>query len=272
MATIPKITHQIWMQGWDKLPEKFRENVRLLEEFNPDFEHRRWDEEGLRAECEKLGKPYLDKFNSFEELVMRVDFGRYVVLYQYGGISVDTDMKSLKSLSETPGIETDTFIVSRTSAATVLPISSFNTLYNNAIFMVRPKHPVMKDIIDTCTKSTKTRGDYLVKEFYVDGETGPSFLSNIIEKHKESVKIVDPKYFEPCFSFDPYCKIPESTILDHKHENSWMSPDIRAIIKIIFYAYYNLWAIPVLFILIFFIFTKSGKNLFAKIFPTPSRK
>jgi len=260
------------MQGWDKLPEKFHENVRLLEEHNPDFEHRRWDEEGLRAECEKLGKPYLDKFNSLEEMIMRVDYGRYVVLYQYGGISVDTDMKSLKSLSQTPGIETDTFIVSQTAASLLLPMSAFNSLYNNAIFLVRPKHPIMKEIIDECTKSTKTRKDYPLKELYVDGETGPSFISKALEKHQKNIKVIDAKYFEPCFSMDPYCKIPEPTILDHKHQNSWINPLFRMGITFIFFLYYHRWFIFVGLIILILCFTKFGKGVVTKFFPTPGRK
>ncbi len=260
------------MQGWDNLPEKFHENVRLLEKFNPDFEHRRWDEDRLRLECAKMGKPYLDKFNSFDELIMRVDYGRYIVLYQYGGVSVDTDMKSLKSLSHTPGIETDTFIISPTGASILLPIHSLTSLYNNAIFLVRPRHPIMKEIIDECTNSRKTRKNYPLKELYVDGETGPSFISRVLEKHKKHIKVIDAKYFEPCLSMDPFCKVPESSILDHKHQNSWIDPNLQSFFTFLFFLYHNLWIIGPLIILIVLSFIPFGKPISPIIIRTPGRK
>ena len=152
MATISKITHQIWMQGWDKLPEKFQENVRLLEELNPGFKHKKWDEESLRAECAKVGKEYLDKFNSFEEMITRVDYGRYIVLYQYGGISIDTDMKPLKPLDNIPGIDRDSFIISKNDGTAISNmLAKINiTRLTNATILVSKQNPIMKEIIDTC--------------------------------------------------------------------------------------------------------------------------
>ena len=70
--TIPKITHQIWMQGWKNLPEKFQENVEILHEMNPGYTHMKWDEESLRIECSKFGADCLKKFDSFE-LFINID-------------------------------------------------------------------------------------------------------------------------------------------------------------------------------------------------------
>lgn len=42
--TIPKITHQIWLQGWKSLPPKFKGNVESLRTLNPGYTHMVWDE------------------------------------------------------------------------------------------------------------------------------------------------------------------------------------------------------------------------------------
>ena len=262
MGSIPKITHQIWLQGWDKLPEKYQENVRLLSEMNPDFEHKRWDEESLRAECSKLGKPYVEKFDSFEHFIMKVDFGRYVVLYNYGGISIDTDMKPLKPLQNTPGLDTEEFMVSRLP----FPVNMTGFL-NNAIFVVRPKHPLMKEIVDAIMMSKKRLSDYATQELYIDGETGPSFINGIIKKHEKQVKILDNEYFEPCYSVDPYCEVPEKSILDHQHTMSWINPFYHYLFRFLFFIYHNIIYIILAVALIYWAyFTKSGQRIFRGIF------
>ena len=72
------------MQGWDKLPVKFNDNVSRLHSMNPEYKHMQWDEKSLRSECVKISKECAAKYDSFEHMISRVDFGRYVVLYTYG--------------------------------------------------------------------------------------------------------------------------------------------------------------------------------------------
>lgn len=242
-SAIPKLTHRIWFQGWDKVPVKFHENVRRLEEMNPEFEHKTWDEHALRRECELLGKPYAEKFDSLPQMIMKVDYGRYVVLYRYGGISVDMDMKPLKPLRETPGLDEEEMILS-----TVPKPVGYTGYVNNAMFAVKPKSPIMKELIDTCTVSTKKQEDYICKELYLDNETGPSFVNKVLNPHRKKIKILDSEYFEPCYSTDPLCKATDKTILDHQHTLTWVDIKIQWLgtILILFYR-----SIPILLIIVF---------------------
>ncbi len=231
-TSIPKITHRIWFQGWDKVPSKFHQNIKDLEEQNPDFEHKTWDEDSMRKECEQLGKPYLDKYDSLPLMIMKVDYGRYVVLYRYGGISIDMDMKPMRPLNGTPGLDKEEMIVSK------LPNPVGYTGYlNNAMFAVRPKCPIIKEMIDECTRSTKTQSDYLNKELYLDSETGPSFVNRMLEKHRKRIKVLEPDYFEPCYSVDPVCKPTKKTILEHKHTMSWVDEGYHWVFRILFMVY-----------------------------------
>lgn len=229
---IPLITHQIWLQGWTEIPDIHKQKVDELHALNPEFKHMQWDEESLRVECRRLGKPYEDKFNSFQNFMAKVDFGRYVVLYNHGGFSIDTDMKPLKPLNNTPKLESEEFIVSR------LPFpTGWIGHVNNAIFIVRPHHPIMKEIIDTIVRSSKTEKDYASKELYINYETGPTFITNIIDKHKKNITIIDNEYFEPCYSFDPYCKPTDKSIMDHQHTMSWINPFFKVLFRIIFFIF-----------------------------------
>ena len=47
-----------------------------------------------------------------------------------------------------------------------------------------------------------------------------------------NVAILDNEYFEPCYSLDDSCGVTKKSIINHKHELSWMSGPIVAILKI----------------------------------------
>lgn len=222
----PKVTHQIWMQGWDKLPEKFHENVQRLHELNPEFEHKQWTDATLREECATLGPEYLAKYDSFTILMSRVDFGRYVILYKYGGISVDTDMESLRPLRDTPGLDTYDCMI---SASAVFP--KFCNLVNSALIICTQHHPVMKHIIDTIATDTSVPSNYPLQELYVTSTTGPVFMSSIIYRFPDKIHLLDNKYFEPCFSGDMFCSNMDDSIMNHRHELSWMNPTTKYIVK-----------------------------------------
>jgi mannosyltransferase OCH1-like enzyme len=226
--SIPKITHQIWMQGWDALPEKFKQNVDDLHTMNPEYEHKQWDEKSLREECKKVGNSCVARFDSYEKMISKVDFGRYVLLYRYGGISIDTDMKPLRPIRETPGIDKTDFMISEAT----FPYNLIGGL-NNAVILCRPEHPYMKKILDAGIKDTRKQSDFVLKDMYVHYTTGPLFVMEQLGGHRKELVILPYKYYEPCLSLDKYCKVDSQSIMDHKHELSWMTGFLKYIIHIL---------------------------------------
>jgi len=256
---IPRITHQIWLQGWDSLPPKFADNVNSLRTLNPGYTHMVWDEASLREECRKLFPTVVARFDSFRYLVEKVDFGRLVVLYAYGGVSVDTDMKSLKAIDTTPKIETAELIMSMAAFPSNLLAST-----NNAILLVKPHHPLLLELITQMTNSTAEESDFLTKELYIAETTGPAIQSRFFYAHKAEIVFLDHKFYEPCFSVDPVCAPSEESIMDHKHEMSWISPWAKVLLKILMALFYvALYATPLA--VAYFIYIRfAGKK---QIFP-----
>jgi len=226
----PKITHQIWLQGWDNLPEKYKGNVEGMVEMNPEYQHMKWDEKSLRKECLKISDECLAKFESFELIISKVDFGRYVVLYNYGGISVDTDMVSLQPIRNTPYIGTSDFLISYQA----YPFNLLN-IKNNAVIICTPKNSILKDIIIAIIQNKKVVSDFMSKELYVHFTTSNYVVGEILNAHPNEFKVLDYKYFEPCNSNDPYCTIPSDSIMDHQHEMSWMNPIMRYFFAFMFF-------------------------------------
>jgi mannosyltransferase OCH1-like enzyme len=247
--SIPKITHQIWMQGWDNIPSKFKANVALLEDKNPEFNHRKWDEESLRVECARFSPAARDKFDSFKYLVQKVDFGRYVVLYNYGGVSVDTDMVSLKPINNTPKFSEANFIIS--SAA--FPANIIGWL-NNALIMSKKGHPILLELIQSIIDTKVNERDFTSKELYIDATTSPSKFNSIVYRHINDVVVLNYEYFEPCFSVDPICRPGAKTIMDHQHELSWFHGKAKILAQVLILLVYFLLFICLPLLLIWFIY------------------
>jgi len=210
---IPRITHQIWFQGWDVIPEKFKKNSETLATLNPTYKHMQWDETSLRHECGKLGQEVVAKFDSFSLMIQKIDLGRYVVLYNYGGITVDTDMVSLKPIDETPGIETDALIVSMAGFP-------YNWLgyANNALLIAKAHHFIIQEIIQTIVSNTTSSED-------IYNTTGPLLINNIITKYPDSIIKLHNRYYEPCsLHYSMVCSPSKDTIMDHQHDTFWWNP------------------------------------------------
>lgn len=251
MSAIPPITHQIWFQGQDQLPAKQHENVRLLRELNPTWEHRFWDEKSLRTECASLGPEQVAKFDSFPHLIQKVDFGRQVVLQNQGGVSVDTDMKSLLPIEKTPYYVLADFIVSRTPFP-----ANFVGQVNNAIFLVRPQHEVLREIIDGIIQTPSNENNYATKELFINHTTGPLFIQTILNKHTDKIVVLDHKFQEPCFSQDPQCEPKPELIMEHQHELSWVSRFWKTVLRALFYVLHSAWIFAVLVVLVALAFFK----------------
>ena len=186
-----------------------------------------WDEASLRDECRKLFPAVLAKFDSLPYLVQKVDFGRLVILYAYGGITVDTDMKSLNAIDTTPKINSAELIVSLSA----FPGNMIGQT-NNAIVLAKPHHPLILELITRMTNSTVKEADFLTKELYLNGTTGPSVQNAFFYEHTGEIVFLDNRYYEPCFSVDPVCAPSQQSIMDHKHEMSWISPWAKVFLKI----------------------------------------
>ena len=256
MRSIPYIIHQIWFQGWDELPDKYKENVKLLHEYNPKYKQLQWDEQSLQVECAKISNDVVKKFNSFPYLIQKVDLGRFVVLYNYGGVSIDTDMKSLKPIDTTPNIESADCIVSMGS----FPLNLLGHT-NNAVFLIKPRHPLMEDIIKSIVETNK---ESLSKELFINDTTGPTFIDAIVKRH-DVVKI-DNMYYEPCNQYFP-CRIGGDSIMDHQTGNSWMHSSNIILIKILIFLLMGLFSALVIRTMIYIYYRSIGKPYLYKILP-----
>ena len=222
MSSVPKIIHTIWYQGSDAIPEKYLVNLRKFRMLNPGWEIRVWDNASLRAECSVLGPEYLEAYDSFKIMHQRIDFGRYVVLSRYGGISVDMDVVALRPFDELDFLaDLRVLAVSRS-----VPVGRFSAFkYQNAVLVTPPGDPMTRWIVDQTASTAKTNSSVLGRlpdSAQVMLTTGPWSFSRIIDRGPAGgVLALDHTVFEPCLGYDTKCKAPKSAFLFHQHDGTW---------------------------------------------------
>ena len=215
---IPKITHQIWFQGWDQLPEKYLKDTEHLSILNQNWEHMKWDEESLRSECEKFSPEALTKFDGFAHMIQKIDFSRYIVLHNYGGVSVDCDTECLRPFDKIPGIDRYDLIICKNSLtklenkATTFGLSKDLVIINNATLCCSKEHPIMKRFIEFLIENESWNEDVMLD---TQLKTGPVILSVFFNKYLDEVLVLDSDVFEP------YGNVNKRTVLNHRYEQTW---------------------------------------------------
>lgn len=93
IAKIPKKIHYFWIGG-KSLPEAYKKNIETWKQYNPDFEIIQWDESNYDfTKCAYVKEAYETRSWGFVPNYARLD-----VIYQEGGIYLDTDVEVKRSL------------------------------------------------------------------------------------------------------------------------------------------------------------------------------
>jgi mannosyltransferase OCH1-like enzyme len=247
---IPKIIHQIWLQGYDNIPDKYKLNMKKTKDMNKDWNHVLWDDLKI-INLLRENKEWIDTYYKLEYLHHKVDFSRYVILYKYGGIYIDMDAYTIKSLDGLLNKFRDyDLILSKSKNKTLIEsylICGRDTCLNNGIIISSKGSEKIKILIDSIIKNPKC--DFLsIKQTCINSITGPKKITNVVyDNMNNKTKLLDPEYLEPCVN--DKCELTENTYIVHKHALSWF-PDIIVkwdykeifiVIIMLLFLYINLW-------------------------------
>ena len=99
--SIPKIIHQIWWQGHENIPKKMLENKITWKLNHKKYTFILWDKYLFEKLLAKLNISILNEiYNDLPKMIQKIDFCKYVILYNYGGIYVDIDTISEKPIDK----------------------------------------------------------------------------------------------------------------------------------------------------------------------------
>ena len=143
-APIPKVVHQIWI-GPHPVPLKWIETWREQHTTAyPDWKHMLWRDDDILA----LLPPHLKRiYDKLDQLCLKADVARYVILEKFGGVYLDADLAWLGG----PGLDTVTAAQAVVAAFEATPSSGWglDERISNAVIGVPRNHPLMTHVLNS---------------------------------------------------------------------------------------------------------------------------
>lgn len=175
------------------VPEKYLPLIDSWKRHHPDWEYRFWTDEQLRNFVAETYPAFLERFDSYQDPISRVDAGRYLLLKHFGGLYVDLDMDCLRPLDDL--LANAGFVVGREPEAHLQekPIikSGVTTLLCPSVIACTPGHPFWDHVIARL-EAASLEGEVL-------DVTGPILLSKAYESYqdKDQIELLSSDVFYP---------------------------------------------------------------------------
>ena len=145
--SIPKKIHYCWFGG-NELPELATNCINSWKKFCPDYEIIRWDENNFDI----TSNQYVKEAYESKKFAFVTDYVRLYVLYNYGGIYMDTDVEVIKCLDEFLRFEGFSGFETETSVPTGIMASVKHTeLMHQLLQYYNKRHFITNGKLDTTT-------------------------------------------------------------------------------------------------------------------------
>lgn len=211
---IPKIIHYCWISENvnDKLPEKVQECINTWKQYLPDYEIKRWNQYNFDISNSIYAKQALD----CKKYAFVSDYIRLSVLYRYGGIYLDTDMKVLRSFDEL--LNNKAFI-------------GFENKYSIAagIIGAEKKHDYIKLLLDMYEDRKKV---FIKNDKSLDMTPNPVIITNLLLKKgiklknvlqkNDSITVYPKEYFYPYENNTGELNLTLNSYAIHLYNGSWI--------------------------------------------------
>lgn len=217
---IDRKIHYCWFGG-KKLPKEVKKCIKTWKEKCPDYKIIRWDETNFDINCNEFVKEaYKAKAWAFVS-----DYARLKIIYDNGGIYLDTDVELLKNLDFL--LEKDFFIGTEQS----------KKLYTTGLgFGAIKQHYIVKKMLDEYEKIVF---DFEKKDKIACPYLNADVLKNIGFTAIDRIQEIDncfvypPKYFDPLAPGKSENLLCDDTISIHHYSASWTSDSNKLKRKII---------------------------------------
>ncbi|XP_053407482.1 uncharacterized protein LOC128559536 [Mercenaria mercenaria] len=220
---IPHIMHFIFitgLKGKHGIPSMYRDNVMSFLHFNPNWTYYFWSDVSARELIATRQPDLLSIYDNNPDVVYKANALRYVLLYEFGGVYTDLDIKCLRPL--------DRATMKYACILTPEPFEHSAILYkmsyyfSNAVILCRPKHPFFKQVIESLPKTAKLKDrleadgtKFFTKQFSLYNKIQPNETFNITSStesnspyfyrgesdHNDATYVANTQYFTSSFDF-----------------------------------------------------------------------
>lgn len=245
---IPKIIHKIWFQSYDNIPRNLLQYHEECVKIHTNYKFIVWDKQSIEDLVNKQSNWIQKTYYSYEVMIQKIDFAKYIILYTYGGVYMDIDIKCIKNIDLIfEKNNKANFIISNLPVPIYLRwlyilcgVKKWNDIIvNNGIIFSSPKHQILELILKRASEQTNNKFKHINNLLYICTSTGPLCVTRALGDYgycNNDVQILDYTYFEPCPDYRN-CDIPEYSVGVHIYEQSWMSKSDTFLIKLYVFLY-----------------------------------
>lgn len=216
-AQIPKIIHYCWF-GNNEFPPLVKKCIKSWKKYLPEYEFKLWNEETFDISSNNWCKDaYTHKKYAFV-----ADYVRLKVLYQYGGIYLDTDIIMYKTLN--PFLTNYAFMGFERNDVLSMGVMGFHK-NNNIIreLLSYYDQPFNLEIISKLESNANVTTAYLAKHYGLSRDNKDQIVENI--------HIYPKTYFNPMDYFGNWDKS-NNTVCCHLYMGSWLPADEQRKLKL----------------------------------------
>lgn len=219
---IPKIIHYCWFGG-NPFSKMEKECIESWKKFCPDYKIIQWNENNFDfSACEYAKTAYENKNWAFVS-----DYVRNVVVYEYGGIYLDTDVKLIKSLDD------------------LLELNAYAGIedpwtVNTGIGFGAEKHNlIVKEFVEAYDSLNFFNNDGTVNSIIEPKIITDILVNHGFELYKNEIQHVESFTIFPIDYFCPYdirinkMKITQNTYSIHYYNASWYTEEQKRERKIL---------------------------------------
>jgi hypothetical protein len=162
---IPKIIHNIWIQGYENLPNETKVTYANIKKLNPEWDFMIWDDEMIKKMLKKNPSIYniyikTSNYTEIDNNTIKSDIARYIIMKEYGGLYFDIDFNCTSSfdelfLSEPNGTKKNTIYIASSNTNLWSYINPFQKTKYCSCFMAMDKnHPIWETVIQKLKNAT----------------------------------------------------------------------------------------------------------------------
>lgn len=215
---IPKIIHYCWF-GDKPLDEKSIQCIESWKKNCPDYKIIEWNEKNFDINC----CSYVQEAYNKKKWAFVSDFARFWILYNYGGIYFDTDVKILKSIDTI--IEKGPFMCWEENGNNIE--GPFVAAGLGLAF--EKNNPICREIVEQYKRIHFIDSNGLIDTYNNVVRITTNILSGYGLRYDKSFQVISgvniypPEYFCPMNKFNGVINITDNTYAIHLYSGSWLS-------------------------------------------------
>jgi len=212
---IPKIIWQTWKTH--DVPDKWKESSVSIKKWASDWKYYLTDDQDNLRFVQMEYPEYLSLYQSFDKEIYRADMIRYLLLFKYGGLYMDLDLKLKCSLNSLFKDDADLYLV-RTP--------NWNG-YTNSFMASNPGCRFWLKCIEEIAHRKISKPWYIQGDLKVLWTTGPGMISEVIKEYDQPFMTIPYLLAHPCNICDHYLNrscFDSRSYVEELEGGSWSGP------------------------------------------------